>query len=228
MIGDTPSNTSDGRLIVVNAEAVELKGILNVPQNAKGLVILACGVDDTVPHQRAISHASTFYSGGLATLIVDLFTGEEQALDKETGYFRLNTEVMQQRISAMSNWLLEQPETQHFTLGYFGSGTSGAAALIAAAERPDVVAAVVSAGGRVDLVRDALSRHHITAATLLIAAEKDEAAVKLNTEMLELLTARKKFEKIPGASSLYEERRVQDEVSRLALEWFTDWLPSAA
>lgn len=228
MIDDTnvPASTSDGKLIVVNAEAVELKGILNIPQNARGLVILASGLDDTEqrPHQHAVSHANVFYANGLATLIVDLFTSEEQAMDQETSYFHLNTEIMQQRIIGIASWLLEQPETQNFSPGYFGTGVSGAAALIAAAERPDVVAAVVSVGGRIDLVHDVLHYHHITAATLLIAAEKDEAAVKLNSEALELLTAKKEFEKIAGVTSLYEEKWVQDEVSRLAQEWFTRWL----
>jgi dienelactone hydrolase len=163
-----------------------------------------------------------FHTSTLATLIIDLFTEEERTLDEETGYFRQNTEIMQQRIIGMADWLLENPETANLSLGYFGSGTGGAAALIAAAERPDVVAAIVAAGTQLESASTVLPR--VIAPTLLIAAEKDEAAVKMLQEAKTLLPQQKQLEEVPDASSLFTEKRAANEVALLAVQWFERWL----
>ena len=167
----------NGRLITVGAGAIDLSGILFVPEQARGLVILALSADEdeSSSHQKAIGIAQVLHARSLATLIVDLFTADEVKLDQETGYFRQNTDIMQQRIVGMADWFLENPETSNYTLGYFAGGIGGAAALIAAVERPDVVRAIVAADGQLDPAHDFLAR--VLAPTLLIAAEKDEPAV---------------------------------------------------
>jgi dienelactone hydrolase len=129
---------------------------------------------------------------------------------------------MEQRITGIAEWLREQAEIQNLSIGYFGTGVSGAAALIAAAERPDIVRAVVSASGRIDMAQDYL--HSILAPTMLIVAQNDTAAVRRHQDTLEQLSVDKQFEQIPGASSLFENSHALNEVARLAGQWFTRWL----
>jgi putative phosphoribosyl transferase len=221
---ETTQNTYDGRLIQVSAGAVDLNGIIFLPQQAKGQVILTYGIEtlEENPHRTAINLAQVFHTHNIATLIVDLFSSEERELDAQTGYFRLNTEVMQQRIIGLAEWLMENPETAHLSPGYFGSGIAGAAALIAAAERPDIPTAVVVAGGPLVSARSALPG--VLASTLLIAAEQDEDTVKSQQEALALLQHNKQFEPVPGVSSLFADQHSLDKVARLASAWFERWL----
>jgi dienelactone hydrolase len=221
---ETEQKQYDGRLIQIPAGAVDLNGIIFLPPEAKGQVILAYGIEtlEENPHQTAIKLAQVFHTHNIATLIVDLFSSEERELDAQTGYFRRNTKVMQQRIIGLAEWLLENPETAHLSPGYFGSGIAGAAALIAAAERPDIPTAVVVAGGPLESARSALPG--VLASTLLIAAEKDESTVKSQQEALELLQHNKRLEQIQGVSSLFEDQRSLDEVADLASAWFERWL----
>jgi dienelactone hydrolase len=211
-------------LIQVPAGAVDLNGIIFLPPEAKGQVILAYGIEtiEENPHQTAINLAQVFHAHKIATLIVDLFSSEERELDAQTGYFRRNTEIMQQRIIGLAEWLLENPETAHLSPGYFGSGVAGAAALIAAAERPDIPTAVVVAGGQLEDARSALPG--VLASTLLIAAEKDEDTVKSQQGALALLQHNKQFEQVHGSSSLFSDQHSFDEVARLASTWFERWL----
>jgi dienelactone hydrolase len=208
----------------ITAEAVVLSGILSIPSDAHGLVLLTHDIATVAKHahEQAIALAQSFYGTGLATLLVDLLTSEEQNVDVETGFFRLNASIMEQRILGIAEWLREKPELQNLSIGYFGTRVSGAAALIAAAERPDVVRAVVTAGGRVDLAQDYLRQ--IEAPTMLIVAQNDAAAVRMHQDVLGKLTAEKQYEQIPQASSLLEDSRTLDEVARLAGQWFTRWL----
>lgn len=221
---ETTQDAYDGRLIQVPAGAVDLNGIIFLPQEAKGQVILAYGIEtlEENPHQTAINLAQVFHTHNIATLIVDLFSSEERELDAQTEYFRRNTDIMQQRIIGLAEWLLENPETAHLSPGYFGSGIAGAAALIAAAERPDIPTAVVAAGGPLESARFALPG--VLASTLLIAAEKDEATVKSQQEALALLQHNKQFEPVQGVSSLFVDQHSLDEVARLASVWFERWL----
>jgi putative phosphoribosyl transferase len=224
MQGNPVTTEYHGRLIQVGAGAVTRDGILTYPPGAHGIVVLAHGLQniDQNPHQNALALADILYQNRLATLHVDLFNSEERKLDDETAYFRENIEIMQQRLIGIADWLLENPETQNLSVGFFGNGVVGAAGLIAAAERPDAIAAVVSAGGRADMARDYLPR--VSAPVLLIAAEKDEAEVKANQDALNLLTSQKQFERVAGASSLFEDQSSVDEVARLAGQWFSRWL----
>ena len=217
-------NAKRGHLFHITAEGVILSGILNIPADAHGIVLLAHDLENVAkhPHEYAIALAQSFYTNGLATLLVDLFASEEQQVDKETGFFRMNTSIMEQRITGIAEWLREQSETVNLSIGYFGTGVSGAAALIAAAERPDIVRAIVSAAGRIDMAQDYLSR--ILAPTMLIVAQNDTAAVKRHSDTLGQLTIDKQFEQIPNVSSLFENAPALDEVARLAGQWFTRWL----
>ena len=151
-------------------------------------------------------------------MLVDLLTPEEKALDKETGFFRENVNVLHQRIIGIANWLIATPETQNLRICYFGVGVTGAAVLIAAAERPDAVVTVIATAERLDLARDYLPR--VEAPVLLLAGENDSQANESSRQALELLRAEKKLETIGGAGHLFEDTSTQEEVARLASQWF--------
>ncbi|HLG64592.1 MAG TPA: CocE/NonD family hydrolase [Ktedonosporobacter sp.] len=223
----TGTELNDGRLISVGAGALNLNAILHVPPHARGLVILASGIEDSTstPHQDALALSRAFFNKHLASLLVDLFIIEERQMDQQTAFFRHNADIMQQRLIGIADWLLQNQETANFSIGCFGSGTCGAAALIAAAQRPDAIRAVAAAAGRLDLAQQYLPR--ITVPTLLLAPEKDSAAVQANQqalEHLEGLTTNKQFEQVPGVSSLFETSNALTEVARVTSEWFARWL----
>lgn len=213
-----------GRLVRVGAGAVTREGILAHPPDAPGIVILAHGLEgaEQTPHQNSLALAGLLNQSRLATLLVDLFDSDERALDETTAFFRENVEIMQQRLIGIADWLLDNPETENLSVGFFGVNVVGAASLIAAAERPDAIAAVVSAGGRANMARDYLPK--VLAPALLIAAEKDEPAIKANQEALDLLPGKKQSERVAGASSLFADRETISEVARLAGQWFSRWL----
>lgn len=222
---DTELN--DGRLISVGAGALNLNAILHTPPHARGLVIMASGIEDitSTPHQDALALSRVFFDNHLASLLVDLFIIEEQQMDQQTAFFRHNADIMQQRLIGIADWLLQTPETANLSIGCFGSCTCGAAALIAAAQRPDAIHAVTIAAGRLDLAQQYLPR--ITVPTLLLAAEKDSSAVQMNQDALgrlEALATNKQFEKVPGVSSLFESSNALAEVARVTSEWFARWL----
>ncbi len=218
----TPESTNSERSVRVAAGAVDLDGLLSVPAEAHGLVILAHGIESDEHDSPFPSIAQAFNQRKLATLQVEMFTPDELELDRLTGYFAMNVDIMQQRFTHMADWLLQNAETENFSIGYFGTGACGAAALIAAAERPDNVRTVVAAGGTLALARKYLG--NILAPVLLIAAGNDGSSVQANQEALAALKGQKAFETIAGASALFTDQRGIDEVIRLAGEWFTRWL----
>ncbi len=217
---DTAESTN--HLIRVGAGAVTLDGILNIPADAHGLVILPRGFESAEFHSCLTTIALNLNRQELASLQVEMFTSEEKELEQLTGYFGQNTYIMQQRFIGMADWLLEYKETRNFSIGYFGTGPTGAAALIAAAERPDNVRTVVSAGGNVELVHARLG--DIVAPVLLIAAENNTENVKANQELLTGLKGQKEFETVAGVKELFNEQSSIDEVIRLAGAWFARWL----
>jgi len=224
-----PESANNGRLVQVGAGAVMLTGLLHLPTDAHGMVILTHGIEGSVDgsHQTALAMAQVLFQDKLATLLVDLFTAEEQQLDDGTDYFRRNVSVMQQRIAGIAQWLLENDETQHLSIGYFGAGATGAAVLIAAAERPDVVAAVVSAGGYIEQAQDYLRR--VITPTLLIAAKQDTQAVAQDQSALESLANKdKQFEQIEGGESLFALKDNVNSVAQLASKWFNTHLVTIA
>lgn len=223
MIEESP-NTSENphHLLRVRAGAVTLDGVLHIPTDAHGLVILPQSFESATFHSYITTTALTFNQQKLATLQVEMFTPEEKELEGMTDYFGQNTDIMQQRFIGMADWLLEYQETRNFSIGYFGTEATGAAALIAAAERPDNVRAVVAAGGSVGLVHTRLG--DIVAPVLLIAAENDIKGVKANQQLLAELKGQKGFETVAGLQTLFSEQRGVDEVIRLAGAWFARWL----
>jgi dipeptidyl aminopeptidase/acylaminoacyl peptidase len=156
---------------------------------------------------------------GLATLLFDLLTPTEEAVDSVTRELRFDIRLLADRVEAATAWLKEQPGVGDLKLGYFGASTGAAAALVAAAERPEEVAAVVSRGGRPDLAEPYLPR--VQAPTLLIVGEWDEPVIEMNRQAMAHLGGPKELVIVPGASHLFEEPGRLEEVARLASGWFT-------
>jgi len=161
--------------------------------------------------------AERLHCGGLATLLIDLLTHEEEVSDAATGHLRFDIGLLARRLVHAVDWLTQCPETSSLRIGIFGASSGAAAALLAAVERSDVVRTVVSRGGRPDLAGEALSA--VTAPTLLIVGGADRAVLSLNEEALERLHCRKELVIVPGATHLFEEAGALDEVARLATDW---------
>ena len=204
-----------GRLISIEAGAVTCKAILTLPSDKQGLILLAA--DTPLVHQQNIAVASAFHQEGLGSLLVDLFSSEELALDAESRYFRENTEIMQQRIIGCAEWLLKQPETEHAAIGYFGLGIVGAADLIAAAERPDVVAAIVAESSKLDVLGN-FEPQEVTAPILLFAPSEDTASTQNGQTTLERFKIEKQFASLTGP--LFTEDRPLPEMLNQAIAWF--------
>lgn len=210
--------TVEEREVVVNAGGVALGGTLGVPSEAKGLVIFAHGSGSSrfSPRNRAVARA--LREMGLATLLFDLLSREEEAEDDVTGALRFDIPFLARRLVEVVGWAVKQPELAGLRVGLFGSSTGAAAALVAAAMRPEWVAAVVSRGGRPDLAAPVLER--VTAPTRLIVGGDDTGVVELNEEAFAALRSEKSLSIIPGATHLFEEPGALEEVARLAGEWF--------
>jgi len=208
----------EGHLVRIQAGPATLEGNLTVPEDASGIVLFAHGSGSSRHSPRNRYVAEQLQHTGLGTLLFDLLTAEEEAEDAQTGQFRFDIALLAERLAAATDWLLRQPETAHLPIGYFGASTGAAAALIAAAEKPEVVAAVVSRGGRPDLAGRALVR--VEAPTLLIVGGDDEVVIRLNEEALaELRVREKKLVIVPGASHLFSEPGTLEKVAELASAW---------
>jgi dienelactone hydrolase len=170
--------------------------------------------------------AAVLNEAKLATLLLDLLTPAEEAVDARTSRLRFDIGLLAQRLIAATEWLTEQPPTRALRIGYFGASTGAAAALVAAAARAAVVAAVVSRGGRPDLAGPALVQ--VQAPTLLIVGSKDLPVIELNRRALAALRCEKQLVIIPGATHLFEEPGALDEVARLARDWFERYLVLSA
>lgn len=154
----------------------------------------------------------------MATLLLDLLTAGEEVIDSRSGEYRFDIDLLAERLVAATTWVQRAPETAGLPIGYFGASTGGGAALVAAAERPEAVGAVVSRGGRPDLAGPALPR--VRAPTLLIVGERDTPVLRMNMEALGQLRCEKRLEVVPGATHLFEEPGALEEVARLARDWF--------
>jgi dienelactone hydrolase len=209
-------------LVRVSAGPVTLEGNLSLPKEAGGIVLFAHGSGSSRHSPRNRYVARLLNDAKLATLLVDLLTSDEEAIDMRTGHLRFNIGLLAERLVAVTDWLTEQPNTRHLRIGYFGASTGAGAALVAAAERPAAVDAVVSRGGRPDLAGPALPR--VRAPTLLIVGGNDFQVIELNRAAFALLRAEKQLVIVPGATHLFEEPGALDEVARLAREWFNRYL----
>jgi dienelactone hydrolase len=206
----------------ISAGGVPLQADFDGPPTPTGLVIFAHGSGSGrfSPRNRAV--AGTLRRGGLATLLADLLTADEEALDAQTGHLRFNIPLLAERLIGLADWAARSSETTALPIGYFGASTGGGAALVAAAERPRAIRAVVSRGGRPDLAGEAL--HRVEAPTLLIVGGNDPQVVELNERAYGELAGEKSLEIIPGATHLFEEPGALEEVARLALCWFQKYL----
>jgi dienelactone hydrolase len=169
--------------------------------------------------------AEQLRTGGLATLLVDLLTAEEEAVDARTRHLRFDIQLLADRLVGAIDWLAQQPETHRLKVGLFGASTGGGAALVAAAERPQATAAVVSRGGRPDLAGNVLPL--VRAPTLLLVGEYDELVIELNEQAMAQMRAPVKLEIVPRATHLFEEPGALEQVARLARDWFTRHLAPA-
>lgn len=211
-----------GAEVVIPVDGGALHGDLVIPEGAAGIVAFAHGSGSSRFSARNRMVARTLEATGLATLLIDLLTAKEEAVDAHTRELRFDIDLLARRMSAVTDWLARQHEVSRLATGYFGSSTGAAAALIAAAERPDEVGAVVSRGGRTDLAAHVLPR--VRTPTLLIVGERDEPVLELNRRTLATLRCERRLEVIPGATHLFEEPGALERVAELAGAWFVDHL----
>lgn len=223
MSGDRKQN-GEYRLTEIPVGSVTLEGDLGIPVDATGLVLFAHGSGSSRYSPRNKLVAEALREGGLATLLIDLLTSEEEKIDLRTRHLRFDIGLLADRLIGATDWLQEYPGTQNLKIGYFGSSTGAAAALVAAAKRPDVIHAVVSRGGRPDLAESALVK--VKAPTLLIVGGNDFQVIELNREALAKLHTEKKLEIVPGATHLFEEPGTLEKVAQLASQWFQRHLSS--
>ncbi len=214
----SPEFTVEERLVRITAGPVTIEGNLNLPAGARAVVLFAHGSGSSLHSSRNHHVARVLNEGTLATLLIDLLSVEEEAIDRHTAHLRFDIGLLAERLVQATDWLAQEPDTKHLRIGYFGASTGAAAALVAAAERPQTVGAVVSRGGRPDLAGAALVR--VEAPTLLIVGGNDVQVIELNRAALARLRCEKKLVIIPGATHLFEEPGALDEVARLAREWF--------
>jgi dienelactone hydrolase len=215
-------STGEERLVRIEAGSVLLEGNLSLPEGARGIVLFAHGSGSSRLSPRNRHVAKLLNQARLATLLVDLLSPEEEAVDLRTAQLRFNIGLLAERLVGITDWLVKDPDAQPLRIGYFGASTGAAAALVAAAERPKMVRAVVSRGGRPDLAGPALA--HVEAPTLLIVGGNDLLVIELNRAALAQLRSEKRLVIVPGATHLFEEPGALDEVARLAREWFERYL----
>jgi pimeloyl-ACP methyl ester carboxylesterase len=213
------------RAVRVPAGAVVLDGDLRVPERARGVVLFAHGSGSSRLSPRNRYVARLLNEAKLATVLLDLLTPAEEAVDLRTAHLRFDVGLLSERLVAATDWLMERAETRHLPVGYFGASTGAGAALVAAADRPDIVRAVVSRGGRPDMAGPALA--FVQAPTLLIIGEADFLVLRLNQEAFAKLTCEKRLVVVPGATHLFEEPGALDQVAQLARDWFERYLTLA-
>ncbi|MDD3805478.1 MAG: dienelactone hydrolase family protein, partial [bacterium] len=214
------------RAVIVSSGLVELEGNLVIPDNARGVVLFAHGSGSSrfSPRNRFVARA--LQEAGIATLLIDLLTAEEEAVDIYTLELRFDIDLLAERLIDIIDWLRhERPELK---IGLFGASTGGAATLVAASKRPESVSAVVSRGGRPDMAGNRVLSE-VRSPTLLIVGGDDTEVLKLNRQALRQMHNVKELAVIPGATHLFEEPGALEKVSRLATQWFLRYLiPPAA
>jgi dienelactone hydrolase len=209
----------------IRAGPVIVEGNLTVPQSASGLVVFAHGSGSSRYSPRNQFVARVLNMAGLGTLLFDLLTPEEEIVDLRTREHRFNIEPLAVRLAHATKWANEDKRTRGLRIGYFGSSTGGGAALVAEAELPGAVGAVVSRGGRPDLAGDSLPK--VRAPTLLIVGGQDPIVMDLNEQARAQMRCEVKVEIIPGATHLFEEAGTLERVAELASDWFVKHLPAS-
>ncbi|OGO31055.1 MAG: hydrolase [Chloroflexi bacterium RBG_16_56_11] len=223
MAGEGPSEEGYVR---IKSGDVFLHGNLLMPERAVALVAFAHGSGSSRHSPRNQYVARVLRDAGLATLLFDLLTLDEEAEDLITGKHRFDISLLARRLTGATDWLMSFEASRHLRLGYFGASTGAAAALVAAAERPDVIGAVVSRGGRPDLAGPVLDR--VKAPTLLIVGGEDHVVIDMNRRALAQLGVEKQLVIVPGATHLFEEPGALEQAAGLARDWFVRYLVPGA
>jgi putative phosphoribosyl transferase len=213
---------------------VVLEANLSIPKNTQGVVIFAHGSGSSRHSPRNRYVAQVLQNEGIATLLIDLLTEDEEEIDLQTRHLRFDIGLLAKRLIGATDWLKQNSGSRDFNIGYFGASTGAAAALVAAAERPNTINAIVSRGGRPDLAGiDTLQK--VQAPTLLIVGGNDVPVIDMNKQALDKMhvlkdnnnnneNKKKRLVIVPGATHLFEEPGKLEEVARLAAEWFSIYL----
>lgn len=209
----------------VPISGIQLEGVLSTPTSAAGVVLFAHGSGSSRRSPRNRYVADILNESGLATLLIDLLTEDEQQVDMQTAQLRFDIPFLARRLVAITGWLRDRPEVAGLGIGHFGASTGAAAALVAAAELPDRVHAVVSRGGRPDLAGPGLRL--VQASTLLIVGGADPVVLELNQRAMALMNCEKDLVIVPGAGHLFEEPGALQNVASLARDWFLNHLHRA-
>jgi dienelactone hydrolase len=204
--------------ISIKAGNVTLYGNILIPRGACGIVLFTHGSGSNRQSPRNRFVAQELNKKGIATLLFDLLTEKEEIIDEQTARLRFDISLLTKRLVETTDWVLKNPDINNLNIGYFGASTGAGAALVAAAERPNVVKAVVSRGGRPDLAGSRLVE--IKCPTLLIVGGYDEPVIEMNKDALAQLKSEKKLVIVPGATHLFEEKGKLEEVAVYAGEWF--------
>ena len=194
-----------------------IEGDLHVPEGATGLVVFAHGSGSSRFSRRNRAVAKVLEHARFGTLLLDLLTRDEEAQDERTAEYRFDIPLLGRRVIGATDWLKTRADLRHQHIAYFGASTGAAAALIAAAARPEVTRAVISRGGRPDLAEEALP--DVQAPTLLIVGGDDEPVIAMNRDAMRRMRAPVELEIVPGATHLFEEPGALERVARLAADW---------
>jgi dienelactone hydrolase len=208
--------------VTISADGARLDGNLTVPDQASAVVVFAHGSGSGRHSPRNQQVAATLHDAQLGTLLFDLLEREEEERDMRTRELRFDISLLAARLVAAIDWLGGEHSTAELAIGCFGASTGAAAALVAAAERPVAVGAVVSRGGRPDLAGDALPE--VRAPTLMIVGGADPIVLELNRDARRRMSAETELEIVPGATHLFEEPGALEDVASLARDWFLRWI----
>lgn len=208
--------------VQIPLEKDALEGHLSIPENPQGLVLFVHGSGSSRLSPRNQFVAQILNQAGMATLLFDLLTREEEKIDNLTAQFRFDIELLTDRLIQATEWVNNNQNIRSLKRGYFGASTGAAAALLAAAERPKIVSAIVSRGGRPDLALSGLEK--VKAPTLLIVGGRDFSVIEMNEVAFEKLICEKKMEIVSGATHLFEEEGKLEQVAELAKNWFNHYL----
>src|SRR5437870_7576516 len=214
----TKTAIAQAKDVYIRSGAVQLQGDLNISAGARGVVLFAHGSGSSRHSPRNQFVARTIREAGVGTLLFDLLTQEEEAVDISTRHLRFDIRLLAKRLIDATNWVKRATDEWPLRVGYFGSSTGAGAALVAAAEVGEGIGAVVLRGGRRDLAGDALPQ--VKSPTLLIVGELDVPVIRINEEAYRQLRCEKQIEIVPGATHLFEETGTLEEVAGLAAEWF--------
>jgi putative phosphoribosyl transferase len=210
------------RLIYIPVGRDEIQGDLFIPEKSTSIAVFAHGSGSSRHSPRNKYVAGLLNDAGIATLLIDLLTPDEELIDFQTSNLRFDIDLLAHRLITVTHWLLGQSTTHRLHIGYFGASTGAAAALVAAGKHPEYVEAIVSRGGRADLAGPWLMKVH--APTLLIVGGNDKIVVELNCQAAAELRSEHRIEIVPNAGHLFEEPGALERVAALARDWFEEYL----